>query len=200
MMENRFLTALGVVFFLGLAGGAGAADQLAPPPEAALATAKNAPPMPVPETPPPPLAKEESSGPQLPIPRFVTLNADEVNLRTGPGLRYPITLILKKDGLPVQIIKEFDVWRQIADRDGDQGWVHKSLLSGKRAVIISGPTQTLFKKADEGSRPIVKLETGVIAGLDRCNNDWCYLKVAGYKGWLKRENIWGVYPDEKFAK
>jgi len=148
----------------------------------------------------PAYADEEAAAPQLPVPRFVTLNADEVNLRTGPGLRYPVRVVLKKDGLPVQIIKEFDVWRQIADKDGDEGWVHKSLLSGRRAVIISGPTQTLLKKPDEGAKPVVKLEPGVIAGLDRCDKEWCYLKVASYKGWLKRENVWGVYPDEKFTK
>ncbi len=143
---------------------------------------------------------EEDAPSQLPVPRFVTLNADEVNLRTGPGLRYPVRLVLKKDGLPVQIIKEFDVWRQIEDKDGDEGWVHKSLLSGKRAVIVSGPVQTLLRKPDEGTKPVVKLEPGVIAGLDRCEKEWCYLSVASYKGWLKRENIWGVYPDEKFSK
>jgi len=145
-------------------------------------------------------ADDEPAGPQLPIPRFVTLNADEVNLRTGPGLRYPVVLVLKKDGLPVEIVKEFDVWRQIADKDGDKGWVHKSMLSGKRAVIVTGSAQTLRKKADEGSKPIVKLEPGVIAGLDHCEQEWCYLKVASYKGWIKRQNVWGVFPDEKFTK
>ncbi len=145
-------------------------------------------------------AAETDSGMSLPVPRFVTLNADEVNLRTGPGLRYPIKLVLKKDGLPVEIIKEFDVWRQIRDKEGDEGWVHQSLLSGKRAVVVSGPVQTLLKKPNEGARPVVKLEPGVIAALDRCDNDWCYLKVASYKGWLKKENIWGVYPDEKLMK
>lgn len=145
-------------------------------------------------------APDEDAGMRLPVPRFVTLNADEVNLRTGPGLRYPIKVVLKKDGLPIEIIKEFDVWRKIRDKDNDEGWVHKSLLSGKRAVIITGPVQTLFKKPDAGAKPVVKLEPGVIAGLERCENDWCFLRVASYKGWLKRENVWGVYPDEKFIK
>lgn len=147
----------------------------------------------------PPSAMEETA-PQLPVPRFVTLGSDQVNIRTGPGLRYPVKLILKKEGLPVEIVKEFDVWRQIRDMEGDEGWVHKSLLSGKRSVIIKGHIQTLHKKPEEGSRPIVKLEPGVVAGLDRCDNEWCYLKVASYKGWINREYVWGVYPHEVFAK
>jgi SH3-like domain-containing protein len=137
---------------------------------------------------------------RLPIPRFVTLGTEEVNVRTGPGLRYPVRVVLRKEGLPVEIVKEFDAWRQIVDKDGDEGWVHKSLLSGKRAVIVSGPVQTLLRKPDEGAKPVVKLEPGVIAGLDRCDKGWCYLRVAGYKGWLKRENVWGVLPDETFTK
>lgn len=154
---------------------------------------------------PPALAADEDSqgpgaGPQLPIPRFVTLNAGEVNLRTGPGLRYPVKVVLKRDGLPVEIVKEFDVWRQIMDKDGDEGWVHKSMLSGRRGVIITGPVQTLLKKPEEGARPVVKLEPGVIAGLDRCDKEWCYLKVASYKGWVKRKNVWGVLADETFGK
>lgn len=142
----------------------------------------------------------DDAPPKLPVPRYVTLDADEVNLRTGPGLRYPVRLVLKKDGLPVRIVKEFDAWREIVDRDGDQGWVHKSLLSGRRSVIVTGPTQTLLRKPDTGSKPVVKLEPGVIAGLDRCEGEWCYLKVASYKGWLRRENVWGVLPDETFTK
>jgi SH3-like domain-containing protein len=142
----------------------------------------------------------ETTVSELPVPRFVTLNADEVNIRTGPGVRYPIKLIIKKDGLPVEIIKEYDVWRQIKDSEGDEGWVHKSLLSGKRSVIVEGRLQTLFKKPDPDAKPVVKLEPGVIAGLDRCEKEWCYLRVASYKGWVKRESLWGVYPDEQFAE
>lgn len=170
MMENRRFTAMILAAWLGLGGTVHAAET------------------------------ESVLSPALPVPRFVSLSSDEVNLRTGPGLRYPIKVILKKDGLPVEIIKEFDVWRQIRDRDGDEGWVHKSLLSGRRSVIVTGHIQTLYRHPDEGSRPVVKLEPGVIAGLDRCDKEWCYLRVASYKGWINRGSVWGVYPEERFGK
>ena len=144
----------------------------------------------------PSLAEEDKQA-QLPVPRFVTLGTDEVNMRTGPGLRYPIRLIVRKDGLPVEIIREFDVWRQIRDVDGDEGWVHKSMLSGRRAVVIKGHVQTLLKKGEDSARPVVRLEPGVIADLEKCEGVWCRLDVASYEGWIKRENVWGVYPDEK---
>ncbi len=145
-------------------------------------------------------AEEEGKSAQLPVPRFVTLGTDEINIRTGPGLRYPIKLVFRKDGLPVEVIREFDVWRQIRDIDGDEGWVHKSMLSGKRAVIVQGHVQTLLKKPDEGKKPVVRLEPGVIAALKTCRKEWCELAVGGYDGWLKREDVWGVYSDEKFKE
>ena len=146
------------------------------------------------------IANKDKSVKQLPLPRFVTLSADEVNVRVGPGIRYPIKLVLKKERLPVEIIKEFDVWREVRSIDGDAGWVHKSLLSGKRSVIIKDYIQTIYKKPNKKSKPVVKLEPGVIARLDHCKNEWCYLNVASYKGWIKRENIWGVYSDEAVEK
>lgn len=136
----------------------------------------------------------------LPVPRFVTLATDEVNVRTGPGLRYPIKVVIKKDGLPVEIIREFDVWRQIRDAEGDEGWVHKGMLSGKRAVIVNGSVRTLAAGTKEGDRPVAKLEPGVIAALKTCRENWCSVSIAGYSGWVRREWLWGVYPEEQFGK
>lgn len=133
----------------------------------------------------------------LPVPRFASLATDEVNVRTGPGLRYPIKWILTKEGLPIEIIREFDTWREIRDIEGGAGWVHKSLLSGRRTAVVEGQIRTVYKKTSAESRPVVKLEPGVVVELDKCDEDWCFLKVSGYKGWIKREEIWGVYPSEE---
>ena len=134
----------------------------------------------------------------LPVPRFVTLAPNEVNLRTGPGIRYPIRLVVRKQGLPVEVIREFDVWRQVRDREGDEGWVHKSMLSGRRSVILTGATQTILRKPEEDARPVVRLEPGVVAALETCREDWCEIAVGGFSGWARRDNLWGVYPDEQF--
>jgi len=168
---------------------AAAAGTAAAAPTAKAATAESADP-----------ADNVDAGPKLPVPRFVTLSVDEINVRTGPGVRYPIKFIFRKDGLPVEIVHEYDVWRQIRDKDGDGGWVHKTMLSGRRSVIITGHTQTLVRKPDEAAKPVVKLEPGVIADLSTCRGDWCSLKIAGYNGWTKRANLWGVYPDEAFKE
>lgn len=138
--------------------------------------------------------------PGLPVPRFVSLATDEVNLRTGPGTRYPIRLVLRKEGLPVEIIREFDIWRQVRDVDGDQGWVHKSMLSGRRGIVVRGKMQTVLQEPDTAARPVVRVEPGVIASLETCADAWCNLSVGGYQGWIERNKIWGVYPDETFKE
>ena len=133
----------------------------------------------------------------LPVPRFVSLGSDEVNVRTGPGLRYPIRWVFHRQGMPVEIVREFDVWRQIKDMDGDEGWVHESLLSGKRTVVVTGKIRTMYEDATTHSRPVVRLQSGVVARLDHCEQGWCNLKAAGYEGWLKRDQVWGLLPGDK---
>ena len=146
------------------------------------------------------LAQNNNSGfnkTQLPLPRFVSLSSDEVNLRTGPNTKYPIKWILVKEGMPVEIIRQFDDWREIRDMSGDVGWVHKNLLSGMRMVVVTGrDVVVLYKKPDTETRPVVKLEPGVQAQILKCSKTWCRISVAGYKGWLQRQQVWGVYPQE----
>jgi SH3-like domain-containing protein len=137
---------------------------------------------------------------ELPVPRFVSLATDEVNLRTGPGLRYPIRLIIRKEGLPVEVIREFEVWRQVRDAEGDEGWVHKSMLSGKRGAVLKGSVQPLLKAPDDGAVPVARLEPGVVVAVETCQEKWCKVSVAQFDGWVNRDKIWGVYPQEQIAR
>jgi SH3-like domain-containing protein len=132
----------------------------------------------------------------LPVPRFVTLRVDEVNLRTGPGERYPIDWVLTKKGMPVEIIAEFDVWRQIRDMQGTEGWVHQRMVTGSRNVIVEGEVRTLRADPDPTSTAVARAEPNVIARLLECRGPWCRVELRGIKGWLRRNEVWGVYPDE----
>ncbi len=132
----------------------------------------------------------------LPVPRFATLRSDEVNLRTGPGERYPIDWILTRKGLPVEIIAEYDVWRKIRDSQGTEGWVHQRMVAGNRSVIVQGEVRTLHADADPAAPAVARAEPGVIAHLLECRGTWCRVEAQSVKGWLRRSEIWGVYPDE----
>lgn len=133
----------------------------------------------------------------LPVPRFASLGSGEVNLRAGPGLRYPVRWVISKEGLPVEIIREFDTWREVRDHEGDEGWVHQSMLSGRRTVIITEGTLTLMREPDESSLPVAKIEPQVLMRISKCDRMWCMLEVAGYKGYARQDRLWGVYPQEK---
>ncbi|MCC7273871.1 MAG: hypothetical protein IT561_14470 [Alphaproteobacteria bacterium] len=133
----------------------------------------------------------------LPVPRFVTLRSEEVNARAGPGTQYPIEWRFTRRGMPVEIVAQFSHWRKIRDWQGAEGWVHQNLLTGRRAVVVSGIMRTLRRRASEDASPVAQVEPGVIGRLLECDPGWCRIDVQGYRGWLKRTELWGVYPGEK---
>ena len=154
---------------------------------------------------PKPAAEQSGVGVSgLPIPRFVSITAARVNLRMGPGRQYPISWILQRRHLPVEIVEEFEHWRKIRERSGEVGWVHKTMLSGKRMgmVITSGKTGELtpaYAKAEVG-KPVLMAEAGAIGEISQCQGDWCAIKFQKAEGWMCRDNLWGTYPAEEFEE
>ena len=131
------------------------------------------------------------------LPRFASLRSDKVNLRAGPGVRYPISWIFVRQSLPIEILAEFELWRKIRSQSGTEGWVHKSLLSGRRSAVVTGKVRTLFRRA-EGDVPVLRAEPGVQGRLMACKGNWCKMKIGGTTGWLKRQHVWGTYRAENF--
>lgn len=132
----------------------------------------------------------------LPVPRFVSLRSGEVNLRTGPGTRYPIEWVLTKRSLPVEVVQEFDTWRKIRDHQGSEGWVQSSFLTGRRTLLITGATRKLRADRKDDAAIVAMAEPGVVGRLLECRETWCRAEIGGYKGWLKRSEFWGAYSDE----
>ena len=134
----------------------------------------------------------------LPIPRFVSLRTNPINLRTGPGVRYPVDWVYVKRHLPVEVIGEFDTWRRIRDQDGAEGWVHQSMLSGKRTAVVKDRARQLKRSGEDTADLVATLEAGVVVNVVRCPTDtpYCRVEVDGLQGWLKRDDFWGVYPNE----
>lgn len=138
--------------------------------------------------------KSNESG--LPLPRFVSLGANEVNLRTGPDRRYPITWVYKRRGMPVEIIQEYGIWRRIRDVDGVEGWVNRHLLTSDRTAFVTAQVRTLYARPEASSAAVWRVEPGVVARITLCEEDWCQLNIGGRTGWIRRNEIWGVYPRE----
>ena len=142
-------------------------------------------------------AAQETAGSGLPIPRFVSLRADEVNVRTGPGVRYPVDWVFVRRHMPVEVTAEFDTWRKIRDWQGTEGWVHKSMLSGRRMLLVTGAIRTLRRARSVEAPAVARAEPGVVARLIGCEDEWCEVEADGYAGWLRRAAFWGTYPDEE---
>lgn len=134
----------------------------------------------------------------LPLPRFASLRSNEVNMRTGPGTRYPIDWVLTRQGLPVEIIAEYEIWRRIREPDGAEGWVHKNALSGKRMAIVTGSTRELRQESSMQAPIVAHLETGATGQVLSCAEEWCRIKFDRTKGYLHKTNFWGAYPSEIF--
>jgi SH3-like domain-containing protein len=135
----------------------------------------------------------------LPLPRWVALASDRVNMRTGPGPRYPISWSYQRRGLPVEIVDEHEYWRQIREQDGTKGWVHKSMLTGKRSALVMGSIQDVRDQPSPVGDVEVQAEPGVQVRLLACRDAvWCEVQVAGRKGFMAREGLWGLYPGETF--
>ncbi len=130
------------------------------------------------------------------LPRYSSLRADEVNLRTGPGVRYPVEWVIRRRNLPVEVVAEFETWRRIRDIEGTEGWVHQSMLSTRRTALVVGEVRTLLARPDPQAPAVAKVEPGVVAALSECRDQWCRLDANGYRGWLPRNQFWGVYPGE----
>lgn len=133
----------------------------------------------------------------LPIPRFVSLKSDTINVRVGPGKRYPIRWVYKRKDLPIEVIEEFGHWRKIRDYHGDEGWTHHTLLSGKRTAMVMKRQRAIHLSPDEKSQVIANLSPEVPALVLSCNTAWCHVVVREYDGWMKRTFLWGIYEEEE---
>jgi SH3-like domain-containing protein len=143
-------------------------------------------------------------GTGLPLPRFVSLKSNSVNVRRGPGQDYELAFTFVRAGLPVEITQEFDNWRKIRDSDGAEGWVFHSLLSGQRTALVAPwepRGQFAAHRSADGSAGIVAyLQPRVVAGVQQCTGAWCLVAGEGYQGWIEQEKLWGVYPGEQFKE
>ena len=137
----------------------------------------------------------------LPIPRFVSLKAEKVNVRRGPSSDHPVAWVFQRKGLPVEIVAEFENWRRIRDSDGEEGWILQNMLAGKRTAEIAPWKQGQNVPLMSGPKPaagvVAQVGSGVVAEVEHCDGEWCELSAGGYDGFVQQTQLWGVYPGEK---
>jgi SH3-like domain-containing protein len=135
---------------------------------------------------------------RLAIPRFVSLSSDTVNMRAGPGVRYPITWVYRRKGTPFMVMAEFEYWRKVRDADGTEGWMHRSLLSGRRMALVRGGIIELRRSPKNDAPVALRAEVGVIGQLLACRRLWCEMGLNDARAWILRSDIFGALPNEEF--
>src|SRR4051812_49897538 len=149
------------------------------------------------------LAAENGTTSGFPVPRFVSLKSDKVNVRAGPTKDHDVAWIYNRAALPVEVTAEFENWRRIRDWEGAEGWVYHSLLSGKRTGVVVAKTKSgddpipVRANPDGQATVTARLQPGVLSAVKRCNGDWCRVSGNGYDGWIEQDRLWGVYPKEQ---
>jgi SH3-like domain-containing protein len=141
-------------------------------------------------------AEERGKVTNLPIPRYVSLKASEGNVRRGPSLSHRIDWVFTRRDMPLEVTDEYGHWRRVRDRDGQGGWIHYSLLSGVRTVIVEDDMAAIHMKPDPDAPVNARAEAGVIAELSECQPEWCRISASGRRGWIRKSAVWGVTPDE----
>lgn len=139
---------------------------------------------------------------KLPLPRFVSLKSNEVNVRRGAGTEHDVVWSYHRVGLPVEIIAEWDNWRRIRDAEGADGWVFHRLLVSRRTALIApwanDETLPLRRSANADAAVSARLQPKVMADVAECTGTWCRITGEGFAGWIEQERLFGVYPGEQF--
>jgi SH3-like domain-containing protein len=136
----------------------------------------------------------------LPLPRFVSLKTEKVNVRKGPSSDHDVAWVFQSKGLPVEITAEFETWRRIRDSDGAEGWILQNMLAGKRTALVApwkkGETVGLMNAEAKTAGVVAELSSGVQAEIRSCDGTWCNVKTNGYTGYIEQNLVWGAYPGE----
>lgn len=132
----------------------------------------------------------------MPIPRYVSLKGGEGNARRGPGLTHRIDWVFTTAGMPLRVTAEHEHWRRVEDSEGMGGWVHYSLLSGVRSVLVTQDMAEFHDRPDSAAPVAFQAEMGVIGRLMECDLIWCRINIQGEKGWVQKTALWGVDPGE----
>lgn len=141
------------------------------------------------------IAQSAAAQSEKKTPYWASIKADEARMRTGPSTEFPVKWVYQRKDLPVKVVGVHSVWRKVEDPDGDQGWVHVSLLRPKRtAVVIGTSIGNLREEPSPTARIAWRVEPGVVGGIDDCQKGYCRFDNAGRIGYIETDLLYG---DEK---
>jgi SH3-like domain-containing protein len=131
--------------------------------------------------------------------RYVSLARGKVNMRQGPSFDHKIEWVYHREGLPMLVTAQYDVWRRVEDSQGTVGWIESSMLSSARTVVVTGKKDAPLRDNPRTDSHIsAYMQPGVIARVQACKPQFCEVVTAGAVGWMNKNYLWGVDKGETF--
>ena len=120
----------------------------------------------------------------------LAVSASVANVRSGPGTQHGIIWKIEKYH-PVFIINKSDPWYQFKDFEGDQGWVHKSLVGKIKTVITKGDICNIRSGPGTKYKVLFKVEKGIPFKVLERKDPWIHIQHAdGDEGWIHASLVW----------
>ena len=124
-------------------------------------------------------------------PKYASIKKERAYSRHNASFDAPLEFIYQKKNLPILIINKHDVWKRVRDIDGEEGWIHTSMISNKK-TFINEKDQNLLKYKDNSNIVNAIVKKGVVGKIINCGEKFCKVKIKTYRGWMKKKYLWGI--------
>ncbi|MBU0680864.1 MAG: SH3 domain-containing protein [Proteobacteria bacterium] len=124
--------------------------------------------------------------------QMVSVDADMINLRSGPGSKYKILWELGR-GYPLKVIGSKGSWYRVVDFENDKGWVYKKLVDRTPHLVVKKGAINLRSGPGTGYKIVRQAKRGVVFSSVETKGDWVKVRhdEENVEGWIKRDLLWG---------
>jgi SH3-like domain-containing protein len=130
---------------------------------------------------------------------YVSQRSENAYMREGPSYKHRVLWVYKHKGYPFQVIARYDVWRRVKAHDGTVGWMSTAMLTDRRTVLVTGRDRApVYSDPEPRAKLVAYAMPGATATLEACAIRSCRVSAPGLKGWVDKDRIWGVGPNEVF--
>ncbi len=120
----------------------------------------------------------------------LSVSAKEAKIRAGAGNNFDVVWRAEKY-YPFMLVKKSGDWYLIKDFEGDEGWVHKSLVGTTETVITSKPKSIFRAEPKPDAKVLFTIGSGIPFKVLKHNGKWLLVEHAdGDKGWVLNTMVW----------
>jgi SH3-like domain-containing protein len=122
--------------------------------------------------------------------QMVSVAGMDVNLRSGPGTRYPAEWRLDR-GYPLKVVGRRGSWLEVVDFENDRGWIHRPLTATTPYHVVKAAVANMRSQPTTRGRIVARLVRGDVLKTLQHSGGWVKLQRDGVRGWVARRLLWG---------